>query len=172
MRHTFIALGCALAVTGCSGLAVLEGGYARSVSTSRNAVQVNAHAGFGSELTAGGNGSGAGFQLRTKFGTDLAQVGVGPHFYLLTAGQFLGLSKGWASAGFLRAGVDLLQLGAIDGHGNVGIFSPYADLGWLVMNPGISLSVGAHYDVRLSSAKNDLWLGAAIGFGFAPTTKT
>lgn len=167
-----VVLGCALTVAGCSGLAVLDAGYARSVSTSRNAVQVDAHAGFGSELTAGGNDSGAGFQLRTKFGSDLAQVGVGPHFYLLGAGRFLGLSKGWSSAGFLRAGVDLLQLGAIDGHGNVGIFSPYADLGWLVMNPGVSLSVGAHYDVRLSSAKNDLWLGAAIGFGFAPTTGT
>lgn len=166
-----IALAVIAATSGCSGLVTLEGGYARSVvGSERGAVRVEAHAGMGSEAVVGGGGSGVGYQVRTKFGRDLVQVGVGPHAYLLGGGRFLGLEHGWQSAVFLRGGVDLLQFGALDGHGNVGIFSPYVDLGWLIVNPGVSLSVGAHYDVRLSSARNDLWLGAALGFGFGGST--
>lgn len=147
---------------GCSSLLDLGVGYQRSVNVRRSAVGIDA------SLGAGGREGGYGYQARAKLGSEIQQVGVGIHGYALEGGRFLGLQRGFQTAVFARGGVDLLQVGVAEGHGNVGLLCPFVDVGWLITNPGITLSASAQYDLRLSSARNDLWIGAFVGFGFAP----
>lgn len=147
---------------GCSTLTDLNVGYQRSLTASRNAVGVNVSSGAGTS-----SDSGVGFQIRTKFGPEMGQVGGGMHGYVSTGGKFLGLSQGFDNAAYVRVGADALQVGTAEGHGSVSILCPYFDVGWIIPNPGLTLSISSQYDWRLSSAKNDLWIGAFLGFGFA-----
>lgn len=151
-------------LTGCSGLFEMNGGYQRSFSRDegKHGVGINVNGGFGARE------GGMGVHARAKFGSAVNQLGLGAHGYVLSGGEFEKLPFQWAPAGFVRFGADVVQLGAAEGHGNVGLFCPFFDVGMLISNPGISLSASAQYDVRLSSARNDLWVGAFLGFGFAP----
>ncbi len=159
MRRLLLA--CLFGSLGCSSLTDLNVGYQRSLNAGRNAVGVNASSG------AGSSDGGLGFQVRTKFGSEVKQVGAGLHGYLATGGKFLGLSQGFENAAYVRLGADVLQVGVAEGHGSVSLMSPFLDVGWIIPNPGVSLSLSTQYDLRLSSAKNDFWIGAFLGFGFA-----
>lgn len=151
-----------VASTGCSALTDINAGYLRSVTAERGALGIHASSG------AGDRDSGLGMQARAKIGGSIGQLGVGGHLYALSGGRYSWPFQ-FESAAYVRAGMDLLQVGVAEGHGSAGVLCPFVDVGWLVSNPGIVLSVSSQYDWRLSSAKNDLWIGAFIGFGFAPS---
>jgi len=137
----------------CSTLVELNGGYAHSTTRGRGAVDFY-----------GGVGNG-GFQARTKFSSQVSQVGAGVHGYGLWGGDIL--SNRLKEAAFVRGGVDVLQVGVVEDHGSVGVFCPFLSTGVLVPNPGFTLGANVGYDWRLSSAKNDVWVGATLGLGAA-----
>jgi hypothetical protein len=139
------------ALSGCSGLLEMNAGYQRSLSRDdgKHGVGLNVSSGLGARE------GGFGAHARAKFGETINQVGVGAHGYVTSGGEFRDLPFQFDSAVYARFGADLLQVGAAEGHGSVGLMCPFFDLGVIIPNPGLSLSASAQYDWRLSSARND-----------------
>ncbi len=159
----WIAIAVALGSTGCSGLLDLNGGYLHSFSRKRG----GDGAGLNYDIGVGGPDAGGGMQIRTKFTGAVAEGGVGVHGYAISGGNLKTiLPPSFDDALFVRAGADVLQVGRVEGHANVGTMCPFLDVGMIVPSPGVELSAGLAYDWRLSSAKNDLWAGVFLGFGF------
>jgi len=102
---------------------------------------------------------GPGADLRAKITRDAKQVGFGPHLYLLDSSYV---------TPYARTGVTLVEVGSVDGETSFGAFGPRAELGMFFGT--FVLSSFAEWDVRMTSQKNEGFVGVMAGIGTAVST--
>jgi hypothetical protein len=102
---------------------------------------------------------GPGLDLRSKITGDVKQGGFGAHVYWLSSSF---------TTPYARAGATLLELGSVDGETSFGAFGPRAEAG--VFFGTVVVSSFAEWDVRMTSQKNEGFVGLMAGIGTAVST--
>lgn len=152
------------AIGGCSALAQLEGGLLGNTDDDDLGGAVHLYMG------AGEGPVGMSFGLRTKFAPGVTQFAISTDAYAL-------IETDSPVIPFGRAGVNALQFEDVGGFA-FGMFSPYAQLGLLVLTQMslkqggafVSVSGLADYAVRFTEQPNQFHWGVLVGLGFAGIT--
>ncbi|HQP35244.1 MAG TPA: hypothetical protein PLI95_08700 [Polyangiaceae bacterium] len=154
---SLVTLALALGAQGCfSMLMDLQGGYTSSTrfESGRQGFALNASAGGNLGDTRGAEVAGPGLAIRSKLTSEVKQISLSPHAYLL---------GGSGIAPYARGGVNLLQFEQVDGSFAYGMFSPYGEVG-IYLSP-LVLSAFAEYDLRFTSQRNEGFVGIMAGIG-------
>ncbi len=155
-RQCLLFVLCALVLSGC--FARTNAGY--SFGPEHPAVNINAHANFALW----------GAALRGCFAGNIQEVGLAVEGGIPFLGNQPKADGDFIS--YMYAGVNVLQLGLIDGDGRIGAGSPWLQLcgGWCTGDEQsgtcTTLNLDTEYSLRFGPFEAEPYIGVSLGFFF------
>jgi hypothetical protein len=167
-RRALAAVGLLLAM-GCNPLLTVDGGYFAALSErpGREGVAANLRVGmFDDSQRTQAFGTTLGF--RTKFSARLTQFALSQDMWLEPVAHHFAVRP------YLRAGINSYQFESLDGSFAYGMFSPYAEAGWVVRVTELGfeellLTLGGaiEYDLRFTDHPDEGYWSALVGLALS-----